>query len=324
MEKVLITGGAGLIGSHLAEKLASKGVQVLILDDFSTGSKANIEELSSLSSVEVFSGSVLDKELVEKLMSQVDFCFHLAACLGVRKIIDDPIQSLKVNIHGTETVIESASKQGIPILLASTSEIYGKNLIQPLSEDSDRLLGSPLKYRWSYSEAKALDESLVQMYGDQRGLKFIICRFFNTVGPRQTGDYGMVLPRFVQAALKGQDLEVYGDGTQSRVFCHVKDAVEAIISLVEEPKAFGDVFNVGGRTEITIENLAKMVIQETKSVSKIRLVPYDQAYGTAFEETYKRVPNIEKIHNRTGWSPKLSNQEMILDLAEHLQSNPTN
>lgn len=324
MEKVLITGGAGLIGSHLAEKLASKGVQVLILDDFSTGSKANIEELSSLSSVEVFSGSVLDKELVEKLMSQVDFCFHLAACLGVRKIIDDPIQSLKVNIHGTENVIESASKQGIPILLASTSEIYGKNPIQPLSEDSDRLLGSPLKYRWSYSEAKALDESLVQMYGDQKGLKFVICRFFNTVGPRQTGDYGMVLPRFVQAALKGQDLEVYGDGTQSRVFCHVKDAVEAIISLVEEPKAFGDVFNVGGRTEITIENLAKMVIQETKSVSKIKLVPYDQAYGTAFEETYKRVPNIEKIHNRTGWSPKLSNQEMILDLAEHLQSNPTN
>ena len=324
MEKVLITGGAGLIGSHLAEKLASKGVQVLILDDFSTGSKANIEELSSLSSVEVFSGSVLDKELVEKLMSQVDFCFHLAACLGVRKIIEDPIQSLKVNIHGTENVIESASKQGIPILLASTSEIYGKNLIQPLSEDSDRLLGSPLKYRWSYSEAKALDESLVQMYGDQKGLKFVICRFFNTVGPRQTGDYGMVLPRFVQAALKGQDLEVYGDGTQSRVFCHVKDAVEAIISLVEEPKAFGDVFNVGGRTEITIENLAKMVIQETKSVSKIKLVPYDQAYSTAFEETYKRVPNIEKIHNRTGWSPKLSNQEMILDLAEHLQSNPTN
>ena len=324
MEKVLITGGAGLIGSHLAEKLASKGVQVLILDDFSTGSKANIEELSSLFSVEIFSGSVLDKELVEKLMSQVDFCFHLAACLGVRKIIEDPIQSLKVNIHGTENVIESASKQGVPILLASTSEIYGKNPIQPLSEDSDRLLGSPLKYRWSYSEAKALDESLVQMYGDQRGLKFIICRFFNTVGPRQTGDYGMVLPRFVQAALKGQDLEVYGDGTQSRVFCHVKDAVEAIISLVEEPKAFGDVFNVGGRTEITIENLAKMVIQETKSVSKIRLVPYDQAYGTAFEETYKRVPNIEKIHNRTGWSPKLSNQEMILDLAEHLQSNPTN
>ena len=324
MEKVLITGGAGLIGSHLAERLASKGVQILILDDFSTGSKANIEELSSLSSVEIFSGSVLDKELVEKLMSQVDFCFHLAACLGVRKIIEDPIQSLKVNIHGTENVIESASKQGVPILLASTSEIYGKNPIQPLSEDSDRLLGSPLKYRWSYSEAKALDESLVQMYGDQKGLKFIICRFFNTVGPRQTGDYGMVLPRFVQAALKGQDLEVYGDGTQSRVFCHVKDAVEAIISLVEEPKAFGDVFNVGGRTEITIENLAKMVIQETKSVSKIKLVPYDQAYGTAFEETYKRVPNIEKIHNRTGWSPKLSNQEMILDLAEHLQSNPTN
>ena len=324
MEKVLITGGAGLIGSHLAERLASKGVQILILDDFSTGSKANIEELSSLSAVEVFSGSVLDKELVEKLMPQVDFCFHLAACLGVRKIIDDPIQSLKVNIHGTENVIESASKQGVPILLASTSEIYGKNPVQPLSEDSDRLLGSPLKYRWSYSEAKALDESLVQMYGDQKGLKFIICRFFNTVGPRQTGDYGMVLPRFVQAALKGQDLEVYGDGTQSRVFCHVKDAVEAIISLVEEPKAFGDVFNVGGRTEITIENLAKMVIQETKSASKIRLVPYDQAYGTAFEETYKRVPNIEKIHNRTGWSPKLSNQEMILDLAEHLQSNPTN
>ena len=324
MEKVLITGGAGLIGSHLAERFASKGVQILILDDFSTGSKANIEELSSLSAVEVFSGSVLDKELVEKLMPQVDFCFHLAACLGVRKIIDDPIQSLKVNIHGTENVIESASKQGVPILLASTSEIYGKNPIQPLSEDSDRLLGSPLKYRWSYSEAKALDESLVQMYGDQKGLKFIICRFFNTVGPRQTGDYGMVLPRFVQAALKGQDLEVYGDGTQTRVFCHVKDAVEAIISLVEEPKAFGDVFNVGGRTEITIENLAKMVIQETKSVSKIRLVPYDQAYGTAFEETYKRVPNIEKIHNRTGWSPKLSNQEMILDLAEHLQSNPTN
>ena len=324
MEKVLITGGAGLIGSYLAERLASKGVQILILDDFSTGSKANIEALSSLSSVKVFSGSVLDKELVEKLMSQVDFCFHLAACLGVRKIIEDPIQSLKVNIHGTENVIESASKQGVPILLASTSEIYGKNPIQPLSEDSDRLLGSPLKYRWSYSEAKALDESLVQMYGDQKGLKFIICRFFNTVGPRQTGDYGMVLPRFVQAALKGQDLEVYGDGTQSRVFCHVKDAVEAIISLVEEPKAFGDVFNVGGRAEITIENLAKMVIQETKSVSKIRLVPYDQAYGTAFEETYKRVPNIEKIHNTTGWSPKLSNKEMILDLAEHLQSNPTN
>ena len=324
MEKVLITGGAGLIGSHLAERLASQGVQILILDDFSTGNRSNIEELTSLSSVQVFSGSVLDQQLVEKLMSQVDFCFHLAACLGVKKIVEDPIQSLKVNIHGTENIVESASKEGVPILLASTSEIYGKNPIQPLSEDSDRVLGSPLRYRWSYSEAKALDESLVQMYGDQKSLKFIICRFFNTVGPRQTGDYGMVLPRFVAAALKSQDLEVYGDGSQSRVFCHVQDAVEAVISLVDEPRAIGDVFNVGGKTEISIENLAKLVIKETKSDSKIRLVPYEQAYGSAFEETYKRVPNINKIRNTTGWSPKLSNEEMISDLATYLQSKPIN
>jgi UDP-glucose 4-epimerase len=324
MEKVLITGGAGLIGSHLAERLASQGVQILILDDFSTGNRSNIEELTSLSSVQVYSGSVLDQQLVKKLMSQVDFCFHLAACLGVKKIVEDPIQSLKVNIHGTENIVESASKEGVPILLASTSEIYGKNPIQPLSEDSDRVLGSPLRYRWSYSEAKALDESLVQMYGDQKSLKFIICRFFNTVGPRQTGDYGMVLPRFVAAALKGQDLEVYGDGSQSRVFCHVQDAVEAVISLVDEPRAIGDVFNVGGKTEISIENLAKLVIKETKSDSKIRLVPYEQAYGSAFEETYKRVPNINKIRNTTGWSPKLSNEEMISDLATYLQSKPIN
>ena len=319
-KRVLVTGGLGLIGSHLVERLLDERVHVTVIDNNFTGAISNLGAYSSNKLLKVISGDIVDSVLINEEIREVQFCFHLAAALGVKRILSAPITSYKTNIHGSENVLSAASKHKVPVFLASSSEIYGKNSQQPLTEDSDRVLGSPLNIRWSYSEAKALDEALAQMYAQEEGLKFVIGRFFNTVGPRQTGDYGMVLPRFVSSALKNQDLEVYGDGTQTRVFCHVQDAVDGLIGLVENESAFGDVFNIGGVGEISINELAAKVIEVTKSQSKIRHVPYAQAYSKGFEETFRRVPETTKIQNLTGWQAKRGLENIIRDVMSFMKS----
>ena len=319
-QRALVTGGLGLIGSHLVERLLDERVHVTVIDNNFTGDISNLGAYPSNNLLKVISGDIVDSVLINEEMREVEFCFHLAASLGVKRILSAPITSYKTNIHGSENVLSAASRHKVPVFLASSSEIYGKNSQQPLTEDSDRVLGSPLNIRWSYSEAKALDESLAQMYAQEEGLKFVIGRFFNTVGPRQTGDYGMVLPRFVSSALKSQDLEVYGDGTQTRVFCHVQDAVDGLIGLVENESAFGEAFNIGGVGEVSINELAAKVIEVTKSQSKIRHVPYAQAYSKGFEETFRRVPKTSKIQNLTGWQVKRGLEEIIRDVMSFMKS----
>jgi len=319
-QRALVTGGLGLIGSHLVERLLDERVHVTVIDNNFTGDISNLGAYPSNNLLKVISGDIVDSVLINEEMREVEFCFHLAAALGVKRILSAPITSYKTNIHGSENVLSAASKHKVPVFLASSSEIYGKNSQQPLTEDSDRVLGSPLNIRWSYSEAKALDESLAQMYAQEEGLKFVIGRFFNTVGPRQTGDYGMVLPRFVSSALKNQDLEVYGDGTQTRVFCHVQDAVDGLIGLVENESAFGEAFNIGGVGEVSINELAAKVIEVTKSQSKIRHVPYAQAYSKGFEETFRRVPETTKIRNLTGWQAKRGLEDIIRDVMYFMKS----
>lgn len=318
--KYLITGGAGFIGSHLAQRLLDRGDEVVALDDLSTGSKRNIERFSGNSNFTLVEGSMLDKALLGKAIEGVDGLFHLGAALGVKRILERPLESLVTNMHGTEVVLEMAASRKIRTFIASTSEIYGKNPIQPLTEESDRVLGSPLLVRWTYSEAKAIDESLAVIYGQSHGLPFVIGRFFNTVGPRQTGAYGMVLPGFVSAALKGEPLTVYGDGSQSRVFCHVEDAVEGMMSVFFDDRALGDVFNIGGEGEISIKELAELVISELGSSSTIEMVPYEKAYRKGFEDTMRRIPDTSKIRALTGWAPKRPLREIIQDVARQMKS----
>lgn len=319
--KFLITGGAGFIGSHLVARLLERGDEVVILDDLSTGSKKNVERFVANSKFSLVEGSMLDKALLAKAMDGVDGLFHLGAALGVKRILERPLESLITNMHGTEVVLEMAAEKKIRTFIASTSEIYGKNPVQPLTENSDRVLGSPLLVRWTYSEAKAIDESLAVIYGQSHGLPFVIGRFFNTVGPRQTGAYGMVLPGFVKSALKGEPLTVYGDGSQSRVFCHVEDAVEGMMSVYFNDKALGDVFNIGGEGEITIKALAELVIEETGSSSTIEMVPYEKAYAKGFEDTMRRIPDTSKIRALTGWKPKNSLQQIIRDVASQMKAD---
>ena len=319
LEKVLVTGGLGLIGSHLVQRLLKQGSQVLVVDNQSTGTTRNLDNVVNKENLSIQVVDVLDSEYMVKLLSNVDFCFHLAASLGVKRILASPIESYETNVHGTQSILEAASKNSVPIFLASTSEIYGDNPEQPLREDSKRVLGSPLKIRWSYAEAKALDESLAQMYAIEKELKFIVGRFFNTVGPRQIGDYGMVLPRFVKAALQGDDLEVYGNGDQKRVFCHVDDAVEAILQLVRDEASFGEAFNIGGEDEISISELAQTVTRVLGSQSKIKYVPYEQAYIDGFEETFRRVPDTSKLRALTGWKPIKKLEETIRDIAQAMK-----
>lgn len=316
--KVLITGGLGLIGSHLSEIILDSCQELIIIDNVSTGKIENLAAIES-QKIRFIEGSVLNDALLSENMKNVDFCFHLAASLGVKKILDFPIESLNTNLRGSENVLLHASRVNTPVFLASTSEIYGKNPKQPLREDSDRVLGSPLNVRWSYSEAKALDESMAQMYADRFGLKFVIGRFFNTVGPRQIGEYGMVLPRFVSAAILDQDLEVYGDGSQTRVFCHARDAVSAIMKLVQDESLYGQIFNIGGEQEISIKDLAEMVIRVTDSKSKIKFIPYEKAYSNGFEETFRRVPDTTKLRAATDWKIEWSLEEIILDVARSLK-----
>ncbi len=317
--KFLITGGAGFIGSHLAGRLLERGDEVIVLDDLSTGSRKNIDRVGGNPKFSVIEGSMLDQPTLSRAMEGVEGLFHLGAALGVKRILERPLESLVTNMHGTEIVLEMAAERKLRTFVASTSEIYGKNPQQPLTEESDRVLGSPMLVRWTYSEAKAIDESLAVIYGQSHGLPFVIGRFFNTVGPRQTGAYGMVLPNFVKSALKGEPLTVYGDGSQSRVFCHVEDAVEGMMSVYFNDKALSNVFNIGGEGEVTIKGLAEMVIAETGSSSSIEMVPYEKAYRKGFEDTMRRIPDTSKIRALTGWSPKNSLQQIIRDVASYMK-----
>jgi UDP-glucose 4-epimerase len=319
--KYLITGGAGFVGSHLADALVGRGDSVVVLDNLSTGVSGNLAGVSGSPLFKYVSGSILDEALVEELVGSVDQVLHLAAAVGVFNIVDRPLESLTTNVRGTENVLEACKKFGKPVLITSSSEIYGKNSSGPLNEESDRIIGSPLKSRWSYSAAKGLDESLGYFYFSEFGLPVRLVRLFNTVGPRQVGNYGMVVPRFVSAALAGDDLVVYGDGKQSRCFAHVADVVAALLLVIDSKDAVGEVFNIGNDREISIMELAKLVIAKTGSASSIVSKFYDDAYGAGFEDMSRRVPDISKIKRVLGWSPKLGLEEIIGDIAAHLKSS---
>jgi UDP-glucose 4-epimerase len=292
--KALITGGAGFIGSHLADRLLADGNQVVVLDDLSTGRYENIQHLLGRPDFEFVLGSILNADLLDDCVARCDTVFHLAAAVGVQLIVEKPLESLATNIRGSELVFEKAHKYNTRILTTSTSEIYGKNTSDRLGEDDDRILGSPLKSRWSYSEAKAIDEILAYTYWRQKGLRSVIVRLFNTVGPRQTGHYGMVIPRFVNQALRDEPLTVYGDGTQQRCFCYVGDIVDALVKLIENEETYGKVFNLGGSEEVSIMTLAERVIERSGSRSTIRVIPYDEAYEAGFEDMERRVPNTDR------------------------------
>ena len=311
--KYLLTGGAGFIGSHLADRLIEKGDQVCVVDNLSTGVNKNLSGIKE--KISFSEGSILDKSLIDKLVSECDFVVHLAAALGVFNIVNKSLESLQTNLQGTEIVLEAADKYKKSILIASSSEIYGKNDKVPLSEEDDRIVGHPLKSRWSYSEAKAVDESLAYFYHQERNLSVRIVRFFNTVGPRQLGNYGMVVPRFVVSALKNEPLQVYGSGDQIRCFCHVDDAIRALLLVMESDKTIGQVFNIGNNQQISIMDLAKKVIAITGSKSKIVNIPYSKAYPEGYEDMQRRVPDILKIKNRLGWSPQIGLDQIIKDIA---------
>jgi UDP-glucose 4-epimerase len=311
--KYLITGGAGFIGSHLAASLIARGDKVVVLDNLSTGSRENLEKFED--KVEFNFGDIFDRNLVHKLVADSDHTIHLAAALGVLNIVNKPLDSLKINLHGTELVLEACDTYKKPVLVASTSEIYGKNDKVPLSEEDDRIIGHPLKSRWSYSEAKAVDESLAYFYFLENKLPIRIVRFFNTVGPRQVGHYGMVVPRFVDAALKNEPLSVYGSGDQIRCFCHVNDAVKALLLVVDSKKAIGEVFNIGNNQQISIMQLAKKVIEITGSKSSIETIAYEKAYPAGFEDMQRRVPDISKIKQVLGWEPEINLDQTIKDIA---------
>ena len=311
--KYLITGGAGFIGSHLAEKLIARGDQVVIFDNLSTGSANNLSGIKD--QIKFEEGNILDKSIIDKLVSESDYVVHLAAALGVFNIVNKPLESLKTNLQGSEIVLEACDKYRKPVLVASTSEIYGKNGKVPLNEEDDRIIGHPLKSRWSYSEAKAVDESLAFFYYLENKLSIRIVRFFNTVGPRQVGHYGMVVPRFVSAALKNEPLSVYGSGDQIRCFCHVTDAVRGLLLVMDSDKAVGEVFNVGNNQQISIMQLAKKVIEITGSKSNIEKIAYEKAYPEGFEDMQRRVPDISKIKQVLGWSPEINLDQIIKDIA---------
>ena len=317
--KYLITGGAGFIGSHTADALVARGDSIVILDNLSTGNHHNIEHLIGNESVTFYSGSILDSALVDRLVADVDHVIHLAAAVGVFTIVDKPLDSLRTNLHGTENVLDAAQKHGKPVLIASSSEVYGKNGGGPLNEESDRIVGSPLKSRWSYSEAKAIDESLGYFYYSELGVPVRIVRFFNTVGPRQVGSYGMVVPRFVGAALAGESLEIYGTGEQSRCFCHVADAVAGMLSVIDSDQTLGSVYNIGNDREISIAELASLVVSRLESKSAVVKKSYDDAYGAGFEDMQRRVPDISKIKAVTGWAPTRSLESIIDDIAGDLR-----
>ena len=318
--RILVTGGAGFIGSHLCERLISEGHTVTVIDNFSTGRAQNLARLEGNEGFTLVEGSILDTQLVNSLIGDSEYIFHLAAAVGVFNIVNNPLASLLTNIRGTENVLEAAAQQNIPVFVTSSSEVYGKNISDSLRESDDRILGSPVTLRWSYSEAKAIDESLAYAYFVEKKLETRIVRFFNTVGPRQLGAYGMVVPRFVRSALNNEPITIYGTGEQTRCFGHVYDAVEAVIRIAFSPNTIGKVINIGNDFEISINDLAKKVISETGSKSSVVHIPYEEAYGDGFEDMERRVPNIELINQLVGWKPERDLSTMISDIAKEMKA----
>jgi len=317
--RVLVTGGAGFIGSHLVEALVARGDTVTVIDNVSTG---NLENLVSVKNkIKIVNGDIRDNALIESLTEKTDLIFHLAAALGVNTILESPLESISTNIVGSEVILTSAAKNKKRIVIASTSEIYGKNPKQPLSESDDRVIGAPQKIRWSYSDAKAIEEAIATTLFQRQALPVTTARLFNTVGPRQSANYGMVLPKLVQSALKNEPLIVFGDGKQTRVFCHVNDAVRGLLALADSQKSIGDVFNVGGEGEISIKDLAAKVIQATGSKSEIKLLDYQKAYPAGFEDMARRVPDITKIKSVIGWQPEHNIDSIIADVITYFRSN---
>jgi UDP-glucose 4-epimerase len=316
--RILVTGGAGFIGSHLCERLITAGHTVTAVDNFSTGRSSNLAALERADAFSLVEGSILDTKVLNPLVQNVDYVFHLAAAVGVFNIVNNPLASLLTNIRGTENVLEAAHSTNTPVFLTSSSEVYGKNVSDSLKESDDRILGSPVTLRWSYSEAKAIDESLAYAYFVEKKLETRIVRFFNTVGPRQLGAYGMVVPRFVKAALSNEPIHVYGDGNQTRCFAHVYDAVDAVIAIAFSDNTVGKVVNIGNNFEISINDLAKKIICQTESKSEIVYVPYTEAYGNGFEDMERRVPNIDLIRDLVGWHPKRDLSTIITDISKEM------
>jgi len=317
--RILITGGAGFIGSHLADALIARGDQVVALDNFSTGSTSNIKHITK--NFEIIDGDIRNTELINETTKDVDLVLHMAAALGVNTILESPLESISTNIAGSEVVLKAATHHRKRVLIASTSEIYGKNPKQPLNESDDRVVGSPQKIRWSYSDAKAIEEAMAFSLNQEKGLRVTTARLFNTVGPRQSALYGMVVPRFVKSALQNEPINIYGDGTQSRVFCHVYDAIEALLVLVGTDKTINEVYNVGGTGEVTIKQLAEAVIKQTNSNSTIEYIPYEIAYAPGFEDMQRRVPDISKIKEAIAWQPQRDLTQIIADVADHITNS---
>jgi len=319
--RILVTGGAGFIGSHLCERLINDGHVVTAVDNFSTGRASNLVNLKGVDNFTLIEGSILDTDILIPLIKDADYVFHLAAAVGVFNIVNNPLASLLTNIRGTENVLEAAHSTKTPVFLTSSSEVYGKNISDSLKESDDRILGSPVTLRWSYSEAKAIDESLAYAYFVERQLQTRIVRFFNTVGPRQLGAYGMVVPRFVKSALANESITIYGDGNQTRCFAHVYDVVDAVIAIAFAENTIGKVINIGNDFEISINGLAKKIIDETGSKSDIAYVPYAEAYGEGFEDMERRVPNIDLIHELVGWKPERDLSTIIADISAEMMKD---
>ena len=319
--RILVTGGAGFIGSHLCEELIGAGHSVIAVDDLSTGEFSNLSSIINSENFRFVKWSIFDITLLFDVAEGVDYIFHLAAAVGVFNIVNNPLNSLFTNIRGTENVLEVAHSKNIPFLLTSSSEVYGKNVSNSLRESDDRILGSPTTLRWSYSEAKAIDESLAYAYYVEKQLETRIIRFFNTVGPRQLGAYGMVVPRFVKSAIQNEPLKVFGSGEQTRCFAHVYDVIEAVIAVAFSQNTIGKILNIGNNFEISINDLAYKVIAETNSSSTIIHVPYEEAYGDGFEDMERRVPNLDLIRNLVGWSPKRDLSLMIADIAKEMKKD---
>ena len=319
--RILVTGGAGFIGSHLCERLIGDGHSVTVIDNFSTGAASNLTNIKENYSFTLVEGSILNTQMLTPLINDSDYVFHLAAAVGVFNIVRNPLASLLTNIRGTENVLEIAHKTKTPVFLTSSSEVYGKNISDSLKEDDDRVLGSPVTLRWSYSEAKAIDESLAYAYYIEKQLETRIVRFFNTVGPRQLGAYGMVVPRFVNSALKNEPITIYGDGNQTRCFAHVYDVIDAVIAIAFAENTIGKVINIGNNFEISINGLAQKIIAETDSKSQVVYVPYEEAYGDGFEDMDRRVPNIDLISQLVGWKPKRDLSTIIADISAEMKKS---
>jgi len=317
--RILVTGGAGFIGSHLCERLLKEGHHVDVIDDLTTGRMENISGCLKREKFNFINDSVLNEKMMYTLIDKSDIIFHLAAAVGVNLIVEEPVRTIETNIRGTEIVLDIAKKFGKRVVITSTSEVYGKNGNIPFREEDDCLLGSTMFSRWSYACSKAIDEFLSIAYHRQFGVPVLIVRLFNTVGERQTGQYGMVIPRFVKCALKGEPLTVYGDGKQTRCFAYVKDVLDGLMALVNDHSAYGNVFNIGSTEEVSIENLAIMIKEMTKSPSKIKYIPYEEAYGQAFDDMLRRVPSLDKIYKQVGYKPKTSLEKTLEIIIEHFR-----